>query len=277
MVSAFVLSLLLTQSDVPILDRLKAEATALESFVETPLAKTFLNAVPSLPSPSKRTVFQDTDSKKYFAEQSGDGKRKPVVLNEKFYYDTKYGTPLAYARAIDLLGNAGLTSLRGKKFLDFGYGGIGPLRLIAENGGTAVGLDVDSLLKALYSKPLDTGRINGRGRIELVEGFFPTDASTVKQLEGDSPRHKVVIQSSFNLRHGLDLMLTYRYVSAVPDQKVEAYSTGDVSFGFRFARDWRISLVGRNLMQPYHFEYGGDPGPLVGIKRAGYLKLTWSR
>ena len=182
MVSAFVLSLLLTQSDVPILDRLKAEATALESFVETPLAKTFLNAVPSLPSPGKRTVFQDTDSKKYFAEQDADGKRKPVVLDERSYYDTKYGTPLAYARAIDLLGGAGLTSFRGKKFLDFGYGGIGPLRLIAENGGTAVGLDVDSLLKALYSMPSDTGRINGRGRIELVEGFFPTDASTVKQL-----------------------------------------------------------------------------------------------
>ena len=72
-------------------------------------------------------------------------------------------------------------------------------------------------------------------------------------------------------------MLTYRYVSGLPDQKVPAYSTGDVSVGWRFARQWRISIVGRNLMQPYHFEYGGNPGPLVGIRRAGYLKLTWIR
>lgn len=182
MVSAFVLSLVLSQGEVTILDRLKAEAVALGPFVETPLAKSFLNAVPSLPNPGKRTVFQDTTSKKFFADQSADGARKVMDLDEKFYFDTKYGTPLAYARAIELLGKAGLSSFRGKKVLDFGYGGIGPLRLIAENGGTAVGLDVDSLLKALYSKPSDTGRINGRGRIELVEGFFPTDPLTVKQL-----------------------------------------------------------------------------------------------
>jgi len=103
------------------------------------------------------------------------------------------------------------------------------------------------------------------------------DASTVRQLEGDSPRHKIVIQSSLTLGRGIDAVLTYRYVSDLPDQKVPAYSTGDASIGWRFARQWRISVVGRNLMQPYHFEYGGNPGPLVGIRRAGYLKLTWIR
>src|SRR5687768_6177253 len=165
MVSAVILGIALLQSDVFVLDRLKAEAIALRAFVQTPLAKSLLAAVPSLPNPGKRTIFQDTVSKKYFTDQSSDASRKVVVLDEKFYYDTKYGTPLAYARAIDLIGNAGLNSFKGKKFLDFGYGGIGPLRLIAENGGTAVGLDVDSLLKALYSMPSDTGRINERGQI----------------------------------------------------------------------------------------------------------------
>ena len=185
MVSVVVLGLVLCQGDVSVLDRLNAEASALASFVETPLAKGFLSAVPSLPNPGNRTVYQDVASKKYFVEQSADGARKSITLDEKFYYDTKYGTPLAYARAIDLLGKSGLASFKGKKFLDFGYGGIGPLRLIAESGGTAIGLDVDSLLKALYSKPEDTGRIGGRGRIELVEGFFPTDTSTVEQLGSD--------------------------------------------------------------------------------------------
>ena len=56
-----------------------------------------------------------------------------------------------------------------------------------------------------------------------------------------------------------------------------AYSTGDASFGWRLCPPMACLCVGRNLMQPYHFEYGGNPGPLVGIKRAGYLKLTWSR
>jgi iron complex outermembrane receptor protein len=103
------------------------------------------------------------------------------------------------------------------------------------------------------------------------------DASTVKQLEGDSPQHKVVIQSSFTLPRNLELELTYRFVSDLPDQKVPAYSTGDARFGWRFNRQFELSLVGQNLFQPSHFEYGGDPGPLVAIKRSAYLKLTWNR
>jgi iron complex outermembrane receptor protein len=110
---------------------------------------------------------------------------------------------------------------------------------------------------------------------------YPTsnDASTVAQLEGDSPRHKVVTQSFFELPKGFDLGLTYRYVSSVPgpDQRVPAYSTGDVRFAKRLTRELELSVVGRNLFQPSHPEYAGDPGGLVGIRRSAFIKLTWMR
>jgi hypothetical protein len=38
-----------------------------------------------------------------------------------------------------------------------------------------------------------------------------------------------------------------------------------------------LALVGENLLQPYHFEFGGDPGALVGIKRSAYAKVTWGK
>jgi hypothetical protein len=38
-----------------------------------------------------------------------------------------------------------------------------------------------------------------------------------------------------------------------------------------------LALVGHNLFQPWHYEYGSDPGGLVGIKRSGYAELTWTR
>jgi hypothetical protein len=38
-----------------------------------------------------------------------------------------------------------------------------------------------------------------------------------------------------------------------------------------------VSVTGRNLFQPWHPEYAGDPGPLVGIRRSVYAQLTWSR
>ncbi len=174
-----------------VIEGLRAEAKALESFVSTPLAKSFLNAVESLPTVAKRTVLRDEETRTYYTSAGARARPvekqstlKPAEFDEKFYYYTKYGSPLAYARAVDLLGKAGLASFKDKKVCDFGYGGIGPLRLIASLGGHAVGVDVDSLLRALYSQPDDTGYMKGGGRIDLIEGFFPKDAATANAVGG---------------------------------------------------------------------------------------------
>jgi iron complex outermembrane receptor protein len=93
----------------------------------------------------------------------------------------------------------------------------------------------------------------------------------VKQLQGDTPQHKVVVQSLLVLPRGFDLDLTYRYVSAIPDQGVDAYSTGDARLAKRIARSIELSAVGQNLFQPHHPEYG-----LVGVRRSAFLRLEWS-
>ncbi len=37
--------------------------------------------------------------------------------------------------------------------------------------------------------------------------------------------------------------------------------------GWLFIRQMDLSVVGQNLMQPHHSEYGGDPGGLMGGSR----------
>jgi iron complex outermembrane receptor protein len=103
------------------------------------------------------------------------------------------------------------------------------------------------------------------------------DIGTGPIIVGSSPGHEATIRSSFDLSKAWQLDLTYRYVSALPGQMVPAYSTGDARLGWRFNRYVDLSIVGQNLFQPWHVEYGGDPGPLIGIKRSVYAKLTWSR
>lgn len=187
MLAATVLGVLLTLRGGTVLDDLKSESNALRGFVETKLGISFLGAVADLPDPGTRTIFQDPDTGRYYASEKDlptnfKGPAKAIERDAKFYYYTKYGSPLAYARAVDLLGKAGMESFRNRKVCDFGYGGIGPLRLIANLGGQAVGVDIDSMLKALYSRPEDTGKILNRGvqgGIRLVEGFFPSDPETV--------------------------------------------------------------------------------------------------
>jgi iron complex outermembrane receptor protein len=103
------------------------------------------------------------------------------------------------------------------------------------------------------------------------------DASTVRQLENDSPAHQAFLHSAFNLPGGFEADLMWRYVSGIPNQQVPAYQTGDIRVSRRIGSEFDLAVVGRNLLQPSHVEYGGNPGGLVRIRRSAYLKLTWTR
>ncbi|MGH9512732.1 MAG: TonB-dependent receptor plug domain-containing protein [Terriglobales bacterium] len=101
------------------------------------------------------------------------------------------------------------------------------------------------------------------------------DVGSAPGINGSSPKHEAMVQSGFDISKDFTLDLAYRYISALPGQKVQAYSTGDAVFGWRLSEHFRLSLVGNNLFQPQHAEDGGDPGPLVQIKRSAYAKITW--
>ena len=111
------------------------------------------------------------------------------------------------------------------------------------------------------------------------------DVGTAPGIEGSSPAHQLEGHSALDFTKNLQLDVDYRYVSALPGQYVSgypnlfvhAYSTADVRFGWRFNRHFEASFVGRNLLQPAHAEFVGDPGPLVAIKRSAYVRLTWSQ
>ena len=84
-------------------------------------------------------------------------------------------------------------------------------------------------------------------------------------------------QSLFNLPKHFEFDQTYRYSGVLPEYSVPSYSTADVRLGWHFGEGLDFSVVGQNLLQPSHVEFGGDPGPLVGIKRAVYGKVIWRR
>jgi iron complex outermembrane receptor protein len=113
-------------------------------------------------------------------------------------------------------------------------------------------------------------------RLDAERKHSSIDASTVNQLEGDTPHHKVIVQSTFELPLGFELNGVYRYVSSVRNQAAPSYSTADAWIGRRLGAHFSLEIVGRNLLQPFHVEYGGLPGPQVGIRRSGFVALTWT-
>ena len=185
-------------------EELQAEAKALAPLYKTSLVRDFLAAVPKLPSVQPRTVYRDSARTHAWsareAEQLPDSVRAKLVprtLDEAFYYDTRYGSPLAYSRALELLGGSGVKSVRGLRVADFGCGMLGQLRLLAENGATTIGIDVDPLLPALYSEPGDQGAV-GSGSVTLATGQWPATEEMRKTVGEDLD----VFMSKNTLKHG---------------------------------------------------------------------------
>jgi hypothetical protein len=167
---------------------LAKEAKEVRPLFRSKLVGAFLDAVPSLPRVSPRTVYCDSARTRCWTDAESaalpDTQRARLVrrdLDEAFYYVTRYGSPLAYARPLEILSEAGFKDARGKKIADFGYGTIGHLRLLASLGAKMHGIEVDPLLRALYAP--DLGVVEGakgvEGSIALHHGQWPADAPLV--------------------------------------------------------------------------------------------------
>ena len=104
-----------------------------------------------------------------------------------------------------------------------------------------------------------------------------SSTGSIQTYEGSSPRHQLELRSFLNLPYHFEFDPSYRYVSALPAQKVNAYQTMDARFGFNY-KQFQLSVVGQNLFQPSHFEWGtGDPSQaLIGIRRAVYGNIVWN-
>ena len=73
-------------------------------------------------------------------------------------------------------------------------------------------------------------------KLDLKNRSGITDpANTVYSDQDSSPRHQIVIQSLLNLPRGFEFDPTYRYASALPAQRIQAYGTMDARIGWHFA------------------------------------------
>jgi iron complex outermembrane recepter protein len=104
-----------------------------------------------------------------------------------------------------------------------------------------------------------------------------SSTGSVSTYEGSSPKHTVSIQSIMNLPFQFQFDGWFRYASTLPAQKVNAHETMDLRLGRNLGKTLSLEIVGQNLFQPHHYEWGtGDPNQtLVGINRAVYAKITY--
>ena len=211
---AFALSLQTPTAEPPALpptEQVMQEAAAISGQVRSPFARALLGGFGCLPSVAPRVAYYNKDTRKALSEADASKMTEAELtgfarkdIDERFYYFTRYGTPVAFVRPMEILGAAGLKSPEGLKIADFGFGSIGQLRALASIGANATGIEVDPLLQVIYAGepgPVARCAVAGAGRdgsIQLVFGQFPADPAVVKQVGGGYD----VFVSKNTLKHG---------------------------------------------------------------------------
>lgn len=162
----------------------------------SPLAISFLDAADTLAAIEPRKIYVRKNPRSYLSpeqfRQLSLTERESYseqFCDERLYYG-HYSTPLAWTRPFDRLGQQGFNSLEGKKVLDFGFGNVGQLRMLASLGASVTGIEIsDSIPSAMYYLQSDQGTVSkisddieSNGELKLVFGKWPADKDIIDDV-----------------------------------------------------------------------------------------------
>ncbi|MEP7085422.1 MAG: TonB-dependent receptor, partial [Betaproteobacteria bacterium] len=91
---------------------------------------------------------------------------------------------------------------------------------------------------------------------------------------GNDPDHWWSLGTSVDFGRTVELDLTLRRVSALPNPVVPAYTAVDARIGWHVRPELEVSLTARNLFDPRHAEWGVAPGR-AEPERGVFAKLVW--
>jgi len=102
-----------------------------------------------------------------------------------------------------------------------------------------------------------------------------TDTSREARIERESPHNMFHIGSYLNLQKNLDFDTMLYYVESVPYYSVPAYIRLDMGITWRINKNMGFSVVGQNLLDKAHPEFGDDSVTTAETQRAVFGKLTY--
>jgi len=92
---------------------------------------------------------------------------------------------------------------------------------------------------------------------------------------GNDPEHQFSTRSAMNLPYNLELDAALRWVDRLPDPNVPSYVALDARLGWIVSKGVELSMVGFNLTDQRHPEFGAVP-TRSELRRTFYLRLLWN-
>ncbi len=129
-------------------------------------------------------------------------------------------------------------------------------------------------------RPMDGWRLQAtysylRILLHLDDGSTDTISESA---EDESPRNQFSLRSSMDIARDVEFDLWLRYVDDLPSLNVDSYVSLDARLGWNLRKNLVLSIVGRNLLDNRHPEFGT---PLfvntlpTEVERSVYGKIEW--
>lgn len=97
--------------------------------------------------------------------------------------------------------------------------------------------------------------------------------TTSAAAEGNNPRHQIQLRWLWDAGDSWTVDGTLRWVDELPNLGVDDYEELDLRLAYRPNNRWSLALVGRNLLDRFHFEWGPQAS---AVERDVYVSATWS-
>lgn len=124
----------------------------------------------------------------------------------------------------------------------------------------------------------DAWRLSGGGVVQRIGTALQPgsrDLSGTTGLFTSDPTHYWQVRSSYDIGTGQDLDVTLRHVGALPRPGVPAYTAVDARWGWRIRRGVELSIIGQNLFDPRHAEFGA-PATRSEYERSLAVRVVWT-
>jgi iron complex outermembrane receptor protein len=124
----------------------------------------------------------------------------------------------------------------------------------------------------------DAWRLSGGGVVQRVGTTLEPgsrDQSGTTGLFTSDPTHYWQVRSAYDLSASQEFDVTVRHVGALPRPGVPAYTAVDARWGWRIRPGVELSLIGQNLFDPRHAEFG-SPATRSEYERALAVRVVWT-
>ncbi len=166
-------------------------------------------------------------------------------------------------------------------------------------GPAAITAETDPIPHALVTFPYVNGMSGAASGVEIAPAWQPSrtwqaragysylhiglantpaspDTTSVTTTEESSPRHQLFAQSVLFAGAAWEFVQTYRFVSALPAQGVEAMHALDLRAAWRAGRTGEVAVQAHNVLQDAHVEFDHPAGsPAVAIRRSVTASFVW--